>query len=304
VVFYYALLVGSILQSIGSASRRLTLRAVKSSRPQYHQGSTMSRITCLSYLLLGLQPVLALKGDYYPSEPIVLNTDVAIIGGGASGTYAAVRLREDFNTSIVLVEPRDHLGGHTSTYFVPETNTTFDYGVQSYLPYGPALDFFARFGIQPQAFTSKRLTALNVDVETGEQLPGYVAPSANATNEAFQRWLMIVSKYEALLEPGYWNFPKPSEIPADFLVPFEEFAKANQLEAAVPRILTVSGVGYGGVRELLTFNILQAFGASLTKGELLFHIFSSSDPSSPIKTRSRILLFATAGTLSCCRNTI
>jgi hypothetical protein len=264
----------------------------------------MSRITCFSYLLLGLQPVLALKGDYYPSEPIVLNTDVAIIGGGASGTYAAVRLREDFNTSIVLVEPRDHLGGHTSTYFVPETNTTFDYGVQSYLPYGPALDFFARFGIQPQAFTSKRLTALNVDVETGEQLPGYVAPSANATNEAFQRWLMIVSKYEALLEPGYWNFPKPSEIPADFLVPFEEFAKANQLEAAVPRILTVSGVGYGGVRELLTFNILQAFGASLTKGELLFHIFSSSDPSSPIKTRSRILLFATAGTLSCCRNTI
>jgi phytoene dehydrogenase-like protein len=228
---------------------------------------TMARAIRLSSLLLGLHRVTALIGDNYPSNPTVLITDVAIIGGGASGTYAAIRLREDLNTSILLVEPRDHLGGHTSTYFVPETNTTFDYGVQSYLSYGPALDFFARFGIWSQPFVSKRLTALNVDVETGEILSGYVVPSANATNEAFQRWLTIVSKYEALLEPGYWNFPKASEIPADFLVPFEKFAKLNQLEAAVPRILIISGVGYGGVRELLTFNIFQAFGASLTQGQ-------------------------------------
>jgi ribulose 1,5-bisphosphate synthetase/thiazole synthase len=63
------------------------------------------------------------------AEPTVLNTDVAIIGGGAAGTYAAVRLREDFNTRIVLMEPRDYLGGSVSTHVVPETNTTFEYGV-------------------------------------------------------------------------------------------------------------------------------------------------------------------------------
>lgn len=35
--------------------------------------------------------------------------DVAIIGGGASGAYAAVRLRDDFNKSISLVEIQDRL---------------------------------------------------------------------------------------------------------------------------------------------------------------------------------------------------
>ena len=39
----------------------------------------------------------------------IITKDLAIIGGGASGTYAAVRLREDLDTSIVLIEKTDHL---------------------------------------------------------------------------------------------------------------------------------------------------------------------------------------------------
>lgn len=39
----------------------------------------------------------------------VIDTDVAIIGGGASGAYAAVRLREDFGKSIVVVEKQNRL---------------------------------------------------------------------------------------------------------------------------------------------------------------------------------------------------
>ncbi|KAF2831467.1 FAD/NAD(P)-binding domain-containing protein, partial [Ophiobolus disseminans] len=198
--------------------------------------------------------------------PQVIDTDVAIIGGGAGGTYAAVRLREDLNTSIVVIEPRDHLGGHTSTYFVSEANTTLEYGVQSYLNYGPAVDFFKRFGLATQPFApGRRLTAVNVDVESGALLTGYSAPNANATTEAFARWLSIVSQYEAITEPGYWDFPQPTNIPQDLLLPIEEFVKINQLEAAIPRILTISGLGYGGIRHLLTFNLVRAFGASLTK---------------------------------------
>lgn len=41
--------------------------------------------------------------------PNVLFKDVVIVGGGASGAYAAVRLRDDYNKSIVLVEKNDHL---------------------------------------------------------------------------------------------------------------------------------------------------------------------------------------------------
>ncbi|KAL6167952.1 hypothetical protein ACJQWK_05621 [Exserohilum turcicum] len=221
----------------------------------------------LVLLALGLDTVVATA----PSEII---RDVAIIGGGASGTYAAVRLREDLHKSIVIVETRPNLGGHTSTYRVPGTNASVDYGVQSYLPYGPATDFFARFGIATEPFAGQRLTPINVDVKTGKLLAGYTAPSANATNGAFARWLTITQKYQQYLEPGYWDFPAPNAIPADFLMPFEEFAQKNNIEAAVPRIVTISGVGYGGVRELLTLTVFQAFGAALTKDLLsgtLFH---------------------------------
>ncbi len=41
--------------------------------------------------------------------PDVIVRDVAIIGGGSSGAYAAVRLKEDFKKSIVLVEKAGRL---------------------------------------------------------------------------------------------------------------------------------------------------------------------------------------------------
>lgn len=42
-------------------------------------------------------------------RPSVIFKDVAIIGGGASGAYAAVRLRDDYGKSIALVEKQDRL---------------------------------------------------------------------------------------------------------------------------------------------------------------------------------------------------
>ena len=58
-------------------------------------------------------PVLASASTIIDQSSFVLEDiiikDVAIIGGGASGTYAAVRLREDLNTSIVVIEEKDRL---------------------------------------------------------------------------------------------------------------------------------------------------------------------------------------------------
>lgn len=39
----------------------------------------------------------------------IIEKDVVIIGGGASGAHAAVRLREDYGKSIVIVEKQDNL---------------------------------------------------------------------------------------------------------------------------------------------------------------------------------------------------
>lgn len=58
----------------------------------------------------------------------VIEKDVVIVGGGASGAYAAFRLREDFGKSIALIEKQKILvsyskkaigsGTCTDTYFI------------------------------------------------------------------------------------------------------------------------------------------------------------------------------------------
>jgi 2-polyprenyl-6-methoxyphenol hydroxylase-like FAD-dependent oxidoreductase len=115
--------------------------------------------------LLSRQATSVLSEGPASNQVQVIDADVAIVGGGAGGTYAAVRLHEDLNTSIVLIEPKSRLGGHVSTYTVPETNTTFEYGVQSYVRNSAAIDFFARFGVNTQPFAARRLTTINVDAE-------------------------------------------------------------------------------------------------------------------------------------------
>jgi ribulose 1,5-bisphosphate synthetase/thiazole synthase len=47
------------------------------------------------------------EGNFRPRATIT--KDVVILGGGASGAYAAVRLREDFKKSVLVVEKQDHL---------------------------------------------------------------------------------------------------------------------------------------------------------------------------------------------------
>ncbi|KAF1911586.1 hypothetical protein BDU57DRAFT_565618 [Ampelomyces quisqualis] len=144
-------------------------------------------------------------------------------------------------------------------------NTTFEYGVKSYVRPDAALNVFTCFKISVHPFSSKRLTAINFNVETGAQLTEYFPPNANSTTESLKCWLAIISKYETLLEPGYWSFPPPQDIPSELLIPVEDFVKQHQLEAAKPRIIAISGIGYGGIHHLLTLNLMQSFGATLTR---------------------------------------
>jgi NADPH-dependent 2,4-dienoyl-CoA reductase/sulfur reductase-like enzyme len=53
----------------------------------------------------------------------VIETDVVIIGGGGTGTYAAIQLK-DQGKNIMVIESKHRLGGHTETYHDPETNRT------------------------------------------------------------------------------------------------------------------------------------------------------------------------------------
>jgi cation diffusion facilitator CzcD-associated flavoprotein CzcO len=59
---------------------------------------------------LGLAAAASLATANMP--PNIISRDVVIVGGGASGAYAAVRLRDDFGKSIALIEKQSILVRH------------------------------------------------------------------------------------------------------------------------------------------------------------------------------------------------
>jgi len=76
----------------------------------------------------------------------VISRDITIVGGGAAGTYAAIRL-QDLGHSVAVIEQKGRLGGHIETYVDPTTGKTIDYGVRAWLNYPEANSFFARLNV-------------------------------------------------------------------------------------------------------------------------------------------------------------
>ncbi|KAK3366464.1 hypothetical protein B0H63DRAFT_371864, partial [Podospora didyma] len=149
--------------------------------------------------------------------------DVAIIGGGASGSYSAVRLREDFGVSVVFIEKDVTLGGHVNTWVDPATGRGFDAGVQNYIDLGGAKAFFTQMGIATQPNVRSVLDTVYVDFTTGARLTNYTPPSAADRSDALRRFLAAAEQYLPILEPGWWSFPEPSQTPTNLLLWPQEF---------------------------------------------------------------------------------
>ncbi|KAH8898824.1 FAD/NAD(P)-binding domain-containing protein [Thozetella sp. PMI_491] len=173
----------------------------------------------------------------------VITKDVVIIGGGASGTYAAVRLREDYGASILLIEKETVLGGHTNTFDDPETGVALNYGVQTYMNYMGAVPFFERFNIPLQAVVRFTSETVYVDPFTGNVVPNVTAPPPISDSiNALQRYLEVIAPWDDIMLPGYWNFPSGDDIPADLLLPWVDFVAKYNLSDAAPVLARVAGI--------------------------------------------------------------
>ncbi|KAF4982425.1 hypothetical protein FZEAL_1943 [Fusarium zealandicum] len=165
-----------------------------------------------------------------------IQKDVIVIGGGSAGVFAAVKLRR-MGKNVALIERRDHLGGHTSTYHVPDSNITIDYGVQGYGNEQVIKDRFESFDIP----------MINLKVtETGFGVPNYVDFRNGRALKGFN-FSQDLSEFKAQSEKHpflYYSTRLPDPVPEDFVLPFRDFLKKYKLEdSAYNLFYNLQGLG-------------------------------------------------------------
>ena len=206
----------------------------------------------LSILALAALTLAASAIDIAAYSPAsIIRRDVCIIGGGSSGTYSAIRLRDSGKT-VAVVESSNRMGGHTNTYTDPVTNGTVDIGVIIFQNFTVVKDYFARFEIHLISTTAlaKNIHEVlsYVDYRTGKTVleAGSGDPSAALAAYAAQ-----LAKYP-YLEAGY-DLPHP--VPMDLLLPFGEIVKKYALQDAVQSIFILAQ----GIGDLLAIPTLYVF---------------------------------------------
>lgn len=189
-------------------------------------------------------------GDYSPD---VITRDVLIIGGGSSGTYSAIKLR-DLGKSVAVVEAKGVLGGHTETWTDPVTGGKVDLGVIVFHDNDLVRKYFGRYQIP----LTKRGPFPGVrkyyDSRTGKIVPGYVPPTPNFTTYAAQ-----LAKYP-YLEAG---FDLPDPVPEDLFLSFGNFVKKYNLGSFVHFAATNTAQGVGDILQLPTIYILKYISLSV-----------------------------------------
>ncbi|KAL2191199.1 FAD/NAD(P)-binding domain-containing protein [Thermothelomyces heterothallicus CBS 203.75] len=174
----------------------------------------------------------------------IITRDVAVIGGGSSGTYSAITLRS-MGKSVVVVEKAPRMGGHTSTYVDPETGVHVNYGVQAYYNISVATDYFDLLGVPMGPFQFTPVTRVYADFQTGRNVSAPPSPGLDGYAEQLHKYPYLEDS---------WNLPKP--VPEDLLLPFGEFLAKYVLED-VAYTIYISGPGYAGVLRQPTAHVFK-----------------------------------------------
>ena len=186
----------------------------------------------------------------------IIRKDICIIGGGCSGTYTALRLR-DASKSALVVERNGRLGGHASTYADPETGTTLDIGVIVFGHLDEVKNFFARYDIPLKLAPTSLGKPDYVDFRTGETV-AFEPPSPEAIGAAFQRYAGELMKHPDLQNGFDIKYP----IDEDLLLPFGDYVKKHHLDDLVTTVFAICQ-GYTPLLELSTVYVMKYFNAVL-----------------------------------------
>lgn len=183
----------------------------------------------------------------------VIYREVAIIGGGSSGTYAAIRLLQN-NKSVAVIEKQDRLGGHVNTFVDPVTGVSFDYGVIGFGNFSVVTNYFAYLGIGLQPLTFKTGIQDFANFQNGSLLPASDLPNATAQGTALYEFGQLELQYPWLDQ----GFDLPDPVPSELLIHYGEFLQQNGLDA-LGFISFVIMEGVGNILAQPTLYVMKYF---------------------------------------------
>jgi hypothetical protein len=173
------------------------------------------------------------------SVAAAVDYDVLVVGGGSSGTHAAVRLQQS-GKSVALVEKECRLGGHTNTYKDTTTGNTFDYGTQVLVNTTTVRNLFTSLNI-PLAPFKPGGQPKAVDFRNSVVGPSWPVVDANASAIALDKYQALLTQYPDDFFRGY-HLPDP--VPEDLLMPWGDFLRKYDLGAlAYDGFLQFQGMG-------------------------------------------------------------
>ncbi|KAI4623958.1 hypothetical protein J4E80_003770 [Alternaria sp. BMP 0032] len=165
--------------------------------------------------------------------------DVLVVGGGSSGTHAAIQLQQS-GKSVALVEKECRLGGHTNTYKDTATGETFDYGTQVLVNTTTVRHLFDSLNI-PLAPFKPGGQPKAVDFRNSVVGPSWPVVDANASAVALDKYQALLTQYPDDFFRGY-HLPDP--VPEDLLMPWGDFLRKYDLGAlAYDGFLQFQGMG-------------------------------------------------------------
>jgi NAD(P)-binding Rossmann-like domain len=194
--------------------------------------------------------------NFNPAD--IITRDVCIIGGGSSGTYAAIRL-QDMGKSVVVVEKQDHLGGHVNTYTDSTTGEVINVGVQIFHNLDIVANYFQRLGVPLNDFVLGSSPTAYYDFDTGKTVPAFTPASPAAVGQAIQTYAGIIAANYSYLEAGYYL---PDPVPEELLMPFGDFATKYGI-GPIPQLINTFTQNNGEVWNQPTLYAIKAFGLAL-----------------------------------------
>jgi hypothetical protein len=189
-----------------------------------------------------------------------IERDVCIIGGGSSGTYAALRLR-DSGKSVVVVERSDRLGGHCETYHDRKSGAPIDIGVVVFPDNALVRGYFGRFSVPLVTASFAGGSSQFVDFRSGKSVAAF-DPTGVEVGTALFTYLQILQTKFGFIEQNGFQLPSSGPILEELLMPFGQWAQQYGLNALIPTFFLFEQ-GFGPLLSATTLYVLKNMNASV-----------------------------------------